>query len=137
MTACIQKVEPVYDENGKVIEPEEDAEPEYEIPFNLATLRKHLANVTLARRVLSDDAVARQKLLEESVYDVAVERLKHQAELFDQLGLNDKGLKSEDLRAWMWNWHLNLQHRIKAEMKVLAEAEERYHSEYPLPAQVA
>ncbi|KAF8119543.1 hypothetical protein EV363DRAFT_1197176, partial [Boletus edulis] len=47
--------------------------PAGEIPFNLDNLRKHLAQVTLARRVLPEDVAARQKLLEVSVYDVAVE----------------------------------------------------------------
>ena len=41
-------------------------------------------------------------MLEESVYDVAVDRLRHQGELFEQLGLGAKGLKSQDLRVWMW-----------------------------------
>ncbi len=79
-----------------------------DIPFNLETLRRHLGQVILARRVLSEDLVLRQRLLEESVYNVAVERLKHQAELFDQLGLPNKSLHSTDLRTWMWHWHVKL-----------------------------
>jgi len=71
------------DENGNVI----PAESQGEVPFNLDNLRKHLAQITLARRVLPEDLASRQKLLEESVYDVAVERLRHEAKLFDELGL--------------------------------------------------
>ena len=77
----------------------------------------------MARKVLPDDATARQKLLEESVYDVAAERLKHQAKLFEELGINDKGLQSQDLRAWMWTWHVKLQGRLKAEVANLLRAE--------------
>ncbi|PCH42893.1 DNA/RNA polymerase [Wolfiporia cocos MD-104 SS10] len=108
-----------------VITEGETEEPEYEIPFNLDTLRKHLSQVVLARRVLPNDVAARQKLLEESVYDVAVERLKHQSELIEDLGLGNKGLQNVDLRTWMWNWHLKLQVRLKAEVDALQEEERR------------
>ena len=101
-------------------------EPEYEIPFNLHHLRKHLAEVTLHRRVLPEDTAARQKLLEESVYDVAVQKWKHEAEMFEQLGLGKKGLDSADLRAWMWNWHQKLQARIAAELTNVLAAEAKY-----------
>ncbi|EIW56833.1 DNA/RNA polymerase [Trametes versicolor FP-101664 SS1] len=95
-----------------------------DIPFNLETLRRHLGQVILARRVLSEDLVLRQRLLEQSVYNVAVERFRHQAELFDQLGLPNKSLHSTDLRTWMWHWHVKLQARIEAELANL-EIEER------------
>ncbi|KAI0334261.1 DNA/RNA polymerase [Cubamyces sp. BRFM 1775] len=98
--------------------------PEGDIPFNLDTLRRHLGQVILARRVLSEDVVSRQRLLEQSVYQVAVERMKRQAELFDQLGLPSKSLHSTDLRTWMWHWHQKLQARIEAEIQNL-EVEER------------
>ncbi|KAF8550661.1 hypothetical protein OG21DRAFT_1487603 [Imleria badia] len=67
----------IVDENGNVIRSASGAVEE--IPFNLDNPRKHLAQVTLARRVLPEDVASRQKLLEASVYDVAVERLKHEA----------------------------------------------------------
>ncbi|KAH9856180.1 DNA/RNA polymerase [Lenzites betulinus] len=98
--------------------------PEGDVPFNLETLRRHLGQVILARRVLSEDLVLRQRLLEQSVYNVAVERMKHQSELFDQLGLPNKSLHSTDLRTWMWHWHVKLQSRIEAEIANL-EVEER------------
>ena len=103
--------------------------PEGDIPFNLDTLRRHLGQVILARRVLSEDLVLRQRLLEQSVYNVAVERMKRQAELFDQLGLPNKSLHSTDLRTWMWHWHQKLQARIEAEIQNL-EVEERVIGEY-------
>lgn len=94
-----------------------------EVPFNLDNLRRHLAEVTLARRVLPEDVAARQKLLEESVYDVAVERLKHQADLFAELGLGNNPLMQADLQRWMWDWHSKLKTRLEKEIKAIAAAE--------------
>jgi len=53
----------------------------------LDNLCKHLAQVILTCHVLPEDVVACQKLLKASVYDVAVERLKHEAKLFDEIGI--------------------------------------------------
>ncbi|KAI0070874.1 DNA/RNA polymerase [Panus rudis PR-1116 ss-1] len=120
------EVDVTYSEDGTVKNVDmKDAsqEPELEVPFNLANLRKHLAQVVLARRVLPEDVAARQKLLEESVYDVAVERLRKEAEVFDELGLGSKGLGHADLRKWLWEWHLKLQARLKAEIANLAAEE--------------
>lgn len=94
-----------------------------EIPFNLDILRKHLAHVSLARRVLSEDFAARQKLLEDSVYDVAVQRMRRQAELFKELGLGDSVLKKQDLQLWMWQWHQLLQTRLKEDITTLIKYE--------------
>ncbi|KAI0052454.1 DNA/RNA polymerase [Auriscalpium vulgare] len=96
-----------------------------EVPFNLEVLRKHLAHVSLARRVLPEDVAARQKLLEESVYEVAVERLRRQAEHFEELGLSSAGLKQVDLQQWMWEWHQKLQVRLKEDLAVLVKDEAR------------
>lgn len=98
-------------------------EVEYEVPFNLTNLRKHLSQVTLARRILPEDVTARQKLLEESVYDVAVERWKRDAQIFEELGLGRNGLDNVDIRNWMWNWHVKLQARLKAEIANLIKEE--------------
>ena len=96
--------------------PENDSD----VPFNLQTLRRHLSQVVLAaRRALSENVALRQKMLEQSVYNVAVERMKHQAEQMDSLGLPSKGLQSNDLRGWMWKWHQKLQTRIQAEVENL------------------
>jgi DNA-directed RNA polymerase, mitochondrial len=100
-------------------------EEEMQIPFNLDNLRRHLAEVTLARRVLPEDVSARQKLLEESVYDVAVERLKHQADIFAELGLGNNALFSPDLRQWMWEWHTKLNARLETEVKKITGLERR------------
>ncbi|KAF8554653.1 DNA/RNA polymerase [Imleria badia] len=111
----------IVDENGSVIR----SGPVEEIPFNLDNLRKHLAQVTLARRVLPEDVAARQKLLEASVYDVAVERLKHEAKVFDEIGLGhvDVGLRRADLQRWMWDWHQKLRVRLEAEIVDIVAAE--------------
>ncbi|KAG5643187.1 hypothetical protein DXG03_001391 [Asterophora parasitica] len=100
-----------------------DGEGEMEIPFNIDNLRRHLAEVTMARRVLSDDVASRQKLLEESVYDVAVERMKHQADLFAELGLGNNALRAADLQQWMWGWHEKLKKRLETEIKNIAQTE--------------
>ena len=93
------------------------------IPFNLDILRKHLSHVSLARRVLSEDLAARQKLVEDSVYDVAVQRMQRQAELFKELGLDDSVLKKQDLQLWMWEWHKHLQARLKEDIPPLIKEE--------------
>lgn len=95
-----------------------------EVPFNLEVLRKHLGQLALARRVLPDDVVTRQKLLEDSVYEAATERLKHQAEVFDKLGFGDGSLKGSHLQRWMWDWHQKLEKRLKSEISVIIEQEE-------------
>ncbi|KAH8107638.1 DNA/RNA polymerase [Cristinia sonorae] len=100
-----------------------ESETKAEVPFHLDNLRKHLAEVCFARRVLSGDAAARQKLLEASVYDIAAERLKHEATMYASLGLTGSKLKDPDLRAWVWEWHQKLQTRIKDELATLMELE--------------
>jgi DNA-directed RNA polymerase, mitochondrial len=98
---------------------------EKKVPFNLEILRKHLADVSLARRVLSEDFAARQKLLEDSVYDVAVQRMRRQAELFKELGLGDSVLRKPDLQLWMWQWHQLLNARLEEDIPALIEKEAR------------
>lgn len=110
--------QPVLNEDGSLT-----GETETDIPFNLDVLRKHLAHVSLARRVLSDDLAARQKLLEDSVYDVAVQRMRRQAELFKDLGLGDSALRKQDLQLWMWQWHQHLQTRLKEDIALLVKEE--------------
>ena len=94
------------------------------MPFNLSNLRKHLAEVAYARRVLPDDVAARQKLLEASVYDVAVHRLRHESEKLDELGLNQGALKNAVLQKWMYSWHEKLQKRLTAEIALIVEEEQ-------------
>ncbi|KAF9078309.1 hypothetical protein BDP27DRAFT_1378803 [Rhodocollybia butyracea] len=113
-------------------EEEENSEPEYEVPFNLSNLRKHLTRVSLARRVLPEDVAARQKLLEDSVYDTAVERLKHESDVFAQLGLDTVHVRQPDLRRWMWEWHINLQERLTEEIKNIELIENNSNTQTPL-----
>jgi DNA-directed RNA polymerase len=110
--------QPILNEDGTP-----SGETETEIPFNLDILRKHLAHVSLARRVLSEDLASRQKLVEDSVYDVAVQRMRRQAELFKELGLGDSVLKKQDLQLWMWQWHQHLQARLKEDIALLIKEE--------------
>lgn len=96
-----------------------------EVPFNLDNLRKHLGDIAFARKVLPDDVSSRQKLLESSVYDVAQERLRHESEKLEQLGLGDKGLKDRGLQAWMYDWHQKLEPRLRAEIRDVVEQERK------------
>lgn len=98
-------------------------EPVEEVPFNLDNLRKHLAQVQLARRVLPEDITARQTLLEASVHDVATERFRHEDALFKQLGLGSS-LQEKNLQAWMWNWHQALVPRLETTIKEITRAED-------------
>lgn len=100
----------------------------YEVPFNLDNLRRHLAEVCFARRVLPEDVAARQKLLEESVYDVAVERLKRESEIFDELGIGGS-LRQPDLQRWMWDWHNKLKARLEEEIRNITIAEKTTHAQ--------
>jgi hypothetical protein len=93
-----------------------------EIPFNLATLRKHLAQHQLARRVLPEDATARQTLLEASVHEAASDRFKHEDAKFRELGLGHT-LQEKSLQAWMWTWHQALTERLETNIKDIIEAE--------------
>ncbi|KAJ7619446.1 DNA/RNA polymerase [Roridomyces roridus] len=94
-----------------------------EVPFNLKNLREHLARVALARRVLPTDVNARQKLLEDSVYDAAKARLVHQHQIFAEIGLDNQALLQPELQRWMWQWHLQLKERLESEIKNIAAAE--------------
>ncbi|KIN96613.1 hypothetical protein M404DRAFT_16854 [Pisolithus tinctorius Marx 270] len=96
-----------------------------EVPFNLDNLRKHLAKVSLARRVLPEDVAARQKLLEESAYDVAVERLKHESEIFDDLGLSNPSLRRAGLQRWMWDWYQKLSAHLETEIARIVATESK------------
>lgn len=94
-----------------------------EIPFNLHNLRRHLAQLQLARRVLPEDVTARQTLLEASVHEVAAERFKHEDAIYKQLGLG-AGLNERNLQAWMWDWHQALESRLTTAIKDIEMAEE-------------
>lgn len=89
------------------------------IPFNLQNLRKHLAEASYARRVLSEDVASRQKILEESVYDVAMERWKHDVEKMEELGLGTGGLRHAQLQSWMFDWAEKMKHLLKEEIMKL------------------
>ncbi|KIM89933.1 hypothetical protein PILCRDRAFT_812715 [Piloderma croceum F 1598] len=98
-------------------------EPEMEIPFNLENLRKHLAQLQLARRVLPEDVTARQTLLEASVHEVAIERFRHEDAILKQLGLGNT-LHQRNLQAWMWTWHQALEARLVSTIKDIVSAEQ-------------
>jgi DNA-directed RNA polymerase, mitochondrial len=105
-------------EEKRAAEAREDA-----TPFNIANLRRHLAQVALAHRVLPDDIANRQKFLETSVYDLAKARLQHEAEKLEEAVGNAPKLLSAQLQGWMFEWNEKLQRRLKAEIENLVEDE--------------
>lgn len=82
--------------------------------------------------MLPEDVAARQKLLEESVYETAMERLKHEAETLEQLSnVSPRGLKRQDLQRWMWDWHGKLQKKLKVDVAAIIEEENTWSSTNP------
>ena len=81
----LQKIETTWRLDGMLtyMTAEEPLQVEPKVPFNLETLRKCLSQDVFKRRMLLEDTMVRQHLLEPSVLNVAAERMKHQAELFD------------------------------------------------------
>ena len=92
----------------------------FEIPYNLGKLRENMGQIIKGRAELPDDVIQRQKLLEETAYDNALARFKHEAEVFKQLSIGGN-LNQRNLQAWMWDWHVSteplLQERIAALVK--------------------
>ena len=101
---------------------DENGAPIGSVPYNLSNLRSSLQHMTAARRVLSDDPLARQQMLEESVYDVALHRIQHENELFSTLNMAPE-LKSTGLRKYMWTWHSALVERLGVEISALERIE--------------
>jgi DNA-directed RNA polymerase len=57
--------------------------------------------------------MARQKHLEKSAYDVALERLQQQNEKLDSIGVANPALTTSTIQQWMWDWHQKLGVRIQ------------------------
>jgi DNA-directed RNA polymerase N-terminal len=83
-----------------------------------------LGQLILTCSVLPEDVFTREKLLEDSLYEVATKRLKHQAEISEELGIGDDHLNNSHLQRWMWDWHQKLQKRLKSEVADIIKAEE-------------
>ena len=95
----------------------EEGEPKYAVPFNLDALRRNLARVIEARKILDKDLHARQRHLEASVYDLAQEQLEHRAKIFAEKRIDQEGhLRDSELQSWMWTWHTRLVQRLKDEI---------------------
>lgn len=106
------------------VEPQGDAKEQvYEVPYNLRRLRATLNRVKAANRTLGEDLWARQQLLEQSVYDVAVDRLKHEHETLEKLQNKSSSLGGRSLRAMMWDWHQKLTMRLQDDVRVLVQEE--------------
>ncbi|PVG00666.1 DNA/RNA polymerase [Serendipita vermifera] len=77
----------------------------HETPYNLGVLRENLNQIIQGRKTLPDDVLQRQKQLEETAYDNALARFKHEAEVFRELDMGGN-LNRRSLQAWMWDWHV-------------------------------
>lgn len=87
------------------------------MPFNLESLRTHLRGFTEARKMLDNDLMTRQRHLESSMYELAIEQLQFRAEKFKEQGLDDgHHLQNRSIQSWMWTWHTLLQARLKEEI---------------------
>lgn len=114
-----------FGDDGSIREltPTGDAKEEvYEVPYNLRQLRTNLNRLSATHRALGDDLWARQRLLEQSVYDVAVERLKHEHEVMEKLN-RASTLGGKPLRELMWDWHQKLSKRLEDDIIILKEEE--------------
>jgi len=70
-----------------------------------------------ARKMLDKDIHARQRHLETSVYDLALQQLEYRAKIFAQKGIDqDSHLRNSELQSWMWTWHTLLVTRLKEEI---------------------
>lgn len=86
----------------------------------------HLAQASYARLVLpsTSDAAHRQKLLEASVYDVALSRLRYSEQKIGEMGLSGgAAMGSKELKRWMWEWHQRLVKRLEAGIKEVVKSE--------------
>lgn len=114
-----------FDDDGSIreITPVGDAKEQvYEVPYNLRQLRTNLNKLSASHRTLGDDLWARQRLLEQSVYDVAVERLRHEHETLEKIK-RSSSLGDKPLRALMWDWHQKLSKRLEDDISVLVQEE--------------
>lgn len=94
----------------------------FETPYNLGVLRENLGQIIKGRAELPDDVLQRQKLLEETAYDSALARFKHEAEVFKQLSLGGN-LNQRSLQAWMWDWHVTTEPLLQERITALVEEE--------------
>ena len=70
-----------------------------------------------ARKMLHKDLHARQRHLETSVYDLALEQLQYRAKIFADKSIDqDSHLRDSELQSWMWTWHIRLVERMKQEI---------------------
>ena len=97
------------------------------VPFNLDSLRRHLYDMTEARSVLDANVHARQRHLEASVFDLAVEMLERRSKTMEQKGLPTGRLFHAELQHLMWQWHLALQVRVRAEIERIVNEENPEH----------
>jgi DNA-directed RNA polymerase len=79
-----------------------------------------------ARKMLEKDLHGRQRHLESSVYDLALEQLQYRAKVFAEKGIDQEShLRDSELQSWMWTWHTRLVERLKVEIIRIQRSEKR------------
>ncbi|PPQ83911.1 hypothetical protein CVT25_000656 [Psilocybe cyanescens] len=94
-----------------------------QVPFNIAGLRRHLSGLSETRDLLQNDAYARQRQLEASVYELAKEQLEHQKEQFAEKGIDSLTIRDDQLKRWMWEWHVRLRDRLERDHATLRKGD--------------
>jgi len=108
----------------KTSEGGEIQQEDFEVPFNLDVLRRNLNNFILERQLLPDDVMRRQKLLEDSAYDNALERYRHEAEVFKSLNMSGN-LGDRSLQAWAWDWYKSTVPELERVILEIEKAEKK------------
>lgn len=90
------------------------------MPFNIEHLRSTLRDIVTMKKDV--DLESRQRAMEQTVYQSAIQRFEHESQLLKDLEINT-GIKKTKIQAWMWEWYTKLQERIKHDIKVLRAAE--------------
>ena len=63
-----------------------------------------MGHFILERQALPNDVIRRQQLLEDSAYDNALERYRHEAEVFKSMNIGGNR-NDRSLQAWAWDWY--------------------------------
>lgn len=76
--------------------------------------------------MLDKDLHARQRHLESSVFELALEQLQYRAKIFAEKGIDQEShLRDSELQSWMWTWHTRAVERLKKEISRIQQSTRR------------
>jgi DNA-directed RNA polymerase len=93
-----------------------------EVPYNLGVLRETLGRIIEGRKALPDDVLQRQRIIEETAYESALARFKHEAELFKDMRMGGS-LTSKNMKVWIWEWYTKTIPLLKERIAEIKEEE--------------